>query len=239
MTKHTVISAPDLIHGRIVGATIARGRIINFDVSAAMSVKGVVSILTHQNLLSSAQSQLLDDATTCAGAPFSLLSDEAVMFAGQPVAMIFADTPEAACFATAQVQVEYDRRAVPQGHGRCDADGAMQFAATAVIEGQNRLSVYDHTDGTGALADHLDGRLDRGSAGRLQMMLAVRAALTLQRSVRLVLSRRQMAELAAGLRSSGGASAEPGFGGLHQLPRVAGTASAQAPFPRAASMMTG
>jgi hypothetical protein len=110
-----------------------------------------------------------------------------------------------------------------------DADTAVQLVSGALIERQNRLSVHDHTEAAGSLADHLDGRLDR-SAARLRMMLAVQAAPTLQRSVRLVLSHRQMAELAAGLRSSGGSSAEPDAGGLDQLPLAARSTAIRAPW---------
>jgi hypothetical protein len=46
-----------------------------------------------------------------------------------------------------------------------DADTAVQLVSGALIERQNRLSVHDHTEAAGSLADHLDGRLDRSAGG--------------------------------------------------------------------------
>ena len=39
----------DLAHGSVVTSTIARGRITRLDVSEALSVDGVIEVLTHLN----------------------------------------------------------------------------------------------------------------------------------------------------------------------------------------------
>ena len=39
---------PGLVHASVVGATIAKGRIIRIDVSAATHLEGVLTVLTHE-----------------------------------------------------------------------------------------------------------------------------------------------------------------------------------------------
>jgi xanthine dehydrogenase YagR molybdenum-binding subunit len=105
-------NAPGLLHSSIVTSTIAKGRITSIDGSAAKRVKGVLDVLTHAN-----RPQIADDDTAYKdevsplGSPFRPLYDDRVVFNGQPIALVVAETSEVARFAASLVRVEYDREA--------------------------------------------------------------------------------------------------------------------------------
>jgi xanthine dehydrogenase YagR molybdenum-binding subunit len=98
-----------LAHASVVTSTIAKGRIARIDASEALSVAGVIDVLTHQNrpAMASADSAYKDDVAP-EGSPFRPLYDNQIRFSGQPVALVVAEEPEIARFAASLVRVEYD-----------------------------------------------------------------------------------------------------------------------------------
>ena len=102
-------NVPGLVYGSIVSATIAKGRITRIDRSAALRVKGVVDVLTHDHRPPMADNDKAykDDVAPTTGSPFRPLYDNRVMFNGQPVALVIAETSEIARFAASLVKVEY------------------------------------------------------------------------------------------------------------------------------------
>ncbi len=101
--------ADDLVHGVAVNSSIARGRIVGFSLEHAHAVPGVLSIITHLNRPHMRGSGLFyKDMTAPAGRPFRPLYDASVSYSGQPVALVLAETFEAAREAAARVQVHYD-----------------------------------------------------------------------------------------------------------------------------------
>src|SRR5580693_6102312 len=66
-----------LTHASVVTSTIAKGRIARIDASAALSVEGVIDVLTHQNrpFLASVDSAYKDDLAP-EGAPFRPLHND-------------------------------------------------------------------------------------------------------------------------------------------------------------------
>jgi xanthine dehydrogenase YagR molybdenum-binding subunit len=101
-----------LAHACMVGATIAKGRITRIDTSAAKGVAGVIDVLTHENRppLPDNDKAYKDDVAPD-GSPFRPLYDGKVMFNGQPIALVVAETPEIARFAAALVEVDYSKEA--------------------------------------------------------------------------------------------------------------------------------
>ncbi len=98
----------DLVYGVVVNSTIAKGRILDFDLRDAQAVPGVVSILTHLNRPPMRANGLFyKDMTAPAGKPFRPLHDEHVMYSGQPVAFVLAETFDAAREAAGRVKVHY------------------------------------------------------------------------------------------------------------------------------------
>ena len=98
-----------LAHASLVTSTIAKGRIARIDASEALSVEGVIDVLTHQNRppMASADSAYGDDVAP-EGSPFRPLYDDRIWFSGQPVALVVAEESEIARFAASLVRVEYD-----------------------------------------------------------------------------------------------------------------------------------
>ncbi|WP_210528196.1 xanthine dehydrogenase family protein molybdopterin-binding subunit [Rubellimicrobium arenae] len=101
--------AAGLLHGVIVSGRIARGRITGIDETAARSVPGVVEVLTHRNR---PHTPWLDrnykDELSIPGDPFRPLESEEIQFSGQPVALVLAETFEAARFAASLIDVSYE-----------------------------------------------------------------------------------------------------------------------------------
>jgi xanthine dehydrogenase YagR molybdenum-binding subunit len=105
-------NVPGLAYGSVVTSTIAKGRIVHIDRSAALRIKGVLDVLTHENRPPVADNdQAYNDETAPAGSPFRPLYDGRIMFNGQPIALVVADTSEIARFAASLVRVEYETEA--------------------------------------------------------------------------------------------------------------------------------
>jgi len=105
-------NAPGLVYGSVVTSTIAKGRIMRIDTSAAMRVKGVIDVLTHANRPPMADNdQAYKDDVAPLGSPFRPLYDNRIMFNGQPIALVVAETSEIARFAASLVLVEYSKEA--------------------------------------------------------------------------------------------------------------------------------
>ena len=90
-------AAPGLLHGYVVCGAIAKGRITAIDVSKAMEVPGVVDVLTHEHRARTAWlSYSYKDMIGPPGKPFRPLYDDKIQYSGQPIALVVAETFEAA-----------------------------------------------------------------------------------------------------------------------------------------------
>jgi len=105
-------NAPGLLHSSVVTSTIAKGRILRIDPSAALRVKGVIDVFTHANRPQMAENdEAYKDDIAPLGSPFRPLYDDRIMFNGQPIALVVAETSEVARFAASLVRVEYEKEA--------------------------------------------------------------------------------------------------------------------------------
>ena len=105
--------ADGLLHAVAVSGRIARGRIVAIDETAARRVPGVVEVLTHRNRPHVAwRDSKHKDELSIPGEPFRALGDDRILFAGQPVALVIAETFEAARFAASLIDVSYEE----EGH---------------------------------------------------------------------------------------------------------------------------
>ena len=91
-----------LLYAEIVLSTIANGRIVAIDASAARDVPGVVAVLTHENAprVNAEQQQERDPL-------LPLLQDDRILFDRQPIALVVAQTLEQAKHAASLVDVRY------------------------------------------------------------------------------------------------------------------------------------
>ncbi|WP_366657035.1 xanthine dehydrogenase family protein molybdopterin-binding subunit [Fodinicurvata sp. EGI_FJ10296] len=101
---------PNLAYGAIVSSTVAAGRIAEIDAAEAEQAPGVITVLHHGNaprLPYRARDPRppVDPAT---GRELRVFQDDGIVFSGQPVAVVVADTPERATHAADLVRVRYE-----------------------------------------------------------------------------------------------------------------------------------
>ncbi|CAN5529678.1 xanthine dehydrogenase family protein molybdopterin-binding subunit [soil metagenome] len=100
--------APGMLYGWIVSSAIAKGKITGIDEDVARSVPGVVEIVTHANRPHVAwMDRSYPEEAGPPGEPFRALYDETILFSAQPVALVLAETLEAARHAASLVKVSY------------------------------------------------------------------------------------------------------------------------------------
>jgi xanthine dehydrogenase YagR molybdenum-binding subunit len=105
------ISLPNLAYATLIGAAVASGRIDAVDAGEAERSLGVVAVLTHRDLPKIAAQPPLFPSLFGHAAPgetFFPMQDDVVHYAGQPVAMVVADTLERAQHASTLVRITYE-----------------------------------------------------------------------------------------------------------------------------------
>lgn len=87
----------NVAYGYIVQSTIAKGAIKTIDVSEAEKQSGVIKIYTHLNAAK----------TQAKGNAFAALQSNKIVFSGQPIALVVAETFEQARFASRLIKATY------------------------------------------------------------------------------------------------------------------------------------
>jgi CO/xanthine dehydrogenase Mo-binding subunit len=91
---------PGMLRARLIGSDYAHARIVSVDASAALDVPGVAAVLTHEDLpVARSESGV---------SPISILADGEALYVGHPVAVVLAETDQAARDAVDLVQIEYE-----------------------------------------------------------------------------------------------------------------------------------
>jgi xanthine dehydrogenase YagR molybdenum-binding subunit len=245
---------PGLLYGWIVSSPLARGRITGIDEAAARGLPGVVDVISHRNRRHlPGFDRSYKDEEAASGSPFRPLFDDQVLFSGQPVALVVAQTLEAARDAASLIRVSYESAShntdfevamaeqfAPESPGneaqgpksRGDPDQALEqsavrhaatyrheaehhnpmemHAATVIWEPDDRLTVYDKTQGTQNVqswlakvfglneddvrvrSEFVGGAFGSGLRPQYHVFLAALAATMLRRPVRVGMTRQQM-----------------------------------------------
>ena len=105
------IALPRMTYAVLVGASIPSGRITSIDTGNAEHAEGVLAILTHHNLRKIATQPPLFPSLFGHAAPgetFFPMQSDVVHYAGQPVAVVVADTIERAQHAAILLSIDYD-----------------------------------------------------------------------------------------------------------------------------------
>src|SRR5256884_9948544 len=84
-----------------VQSTIAKGRVVSIDASAARTLPGVIAVLSHENAPRLAP---LDDAE------LAVFQSDAIAYHGQFLAAVVAETSEIACQAAILVTVPHEEQ---------------------------------------------------------------------------------------------------------------------------------
>jgi xanthine dehydrogenase YagR molybdenum-binding subunit len=120
---------PGMLHAVLAVSSIARGRVTFLDVQAAKSHAGVVEIMTPAN-----KPALAEDSDAKVH-PFmfrlDLLQNDQVRYANQPIAVVIAETLEAATEGAALLSPQYQAQPA-----RVGLDGGESFAPPAVGVGK-------------------------------------------------------------------------------------------------------
>lgn len=119
------ITLPGLAYAEIVGATVASGRVTSIGTAAAEQAEGVAAVLTQRDMPKVGHVPLLPSLLggPAPGETFFPMQDDVVHYAGQPVAIVVADSLEQAQHAATLVRVSYAGSAsvTTIGQGREDA----------------------------------------------------------------------------------------------------------------------
>ena len=99
---------PGLLHGFPVLSTVSAGKIVAIDARAAEAVPGVVAVITHENAPRQARFRTSDDILVKMTGPKPVLATDEVAFHGQYVALVVAESFEAARHAASLVSVEVE-----------------------------------------------------------------------------------------------------------------------------------
>jgi xanthine dehydrogenase YagR molybdenum-binding subunit len=90
---------PEPLHAWLVTSRVAKGRVAELDAASALAHPGVVAVIDHGNA-----PRLADTSN----GELAILQDDRVNFRGQIVAVVLAETAEAAREGAALVEVRYD-----------------------------------------------------------------------------------------------------------------------------------
>jgi xanthine dehydrogenase YagR molybdenum-binding subunit len=100
------VSRPDAAHSAIVHSTIANGRTASIDTTAAERAPGVLAVLTHRNM--PRMNPLPWSHLRPQGQTYLPLQDDKIHYAGQPVALVVAETRDQAEHAGTLIKIEYE-----------------------------------------------------------------------------------------------------------------------------------
>lgn len=101
---------PGMLHAVPATSRIARGRVTSLDLAAASAHPGVVAVMTPANRPALAMHP--DDKSVPFSFCLDLLQDDRVRYAGQPIAVVIAETLEAATEGAAQLAPRYEAEPV-------------------------------------------------------------------------------------------------------------------------------
>jgi xanthine dehydrogenase YagR molybdenum-binding subunit len=132
------------VHAALVPAPIANGRILRIDSARARTLPGFVAIMTHENAPRIPDAMLIAHAMT----PI-VLQVPTIHFAGQPVAVVVAETLELARQAAATVDVTYEKlpaiTGVEQALDHSFAPESAGYVATDSLRGDPKRGRAEST----------------------------------------------------------------------------------------------
>lgn len=138
---------PGVLHAVLAVSSIARGRVTSLDVSAAKTLPGVIEVMTSANRPPLA---LDPDAKLN---PFmfrlELLQSDKVRYAGQPIAVVIAETLEAATEGATLLSPRYDAEPA-----NVDLDGGPTFVPPVIGPGYPSEAHHGDVEAGLAAASH-------------------------------------------------------------------------------------
>lgn len=120
------------VYAWLHSSAIARGRIVSIDEDAARAVPGVLEVLTHRNVGDRIAAGTFFAAGGYMGSTIRPLGSPQIHYGGQTVAVVLAESPEAAREGAQRLVVDYDEEKPSSGF---DSPGAETEPAAATSKG--------------------------------------------------------------------------------------------------------
>jgi aerobic carbon-monoxide dehydrogenase large subunit len=142
------VTLPGTLHAFVVRSPVAHARIVNLDVTGAREAPGVVAVYTAADLAGLGVGPLPGAEGLPPGSlnpEFPVLASGKVLWAGQPVGLVVAETPEQAADAAELVVVDYDELAAVVSPLEAGADRApvVHEGAESNVAFRRRLAAGD------------------------------------------------------------------------------------------------
>ncbi len=151
------VALPNVAHAALVTSSIVRGRILGFELDAARAVPGWLAVFTHREVAGAIRPVAHLMAGGHANSSHGPLSSDRVAYAGQIVALVVAETAQAARAAAAAVRVRYAEE--PCAGGFDDA-GAETVRLADLKSGHHDPSVGDAEAAFAASPVRLEARYE-------------------------------------------------------------------------------
>lgn len=131
-----------LLYAAFVHSTIARGRIVELDTSAAEAAPGVQLVMTHRNApkMSAPPAMGITNLKAAGNHTLPIMQSAEIRWNGQVVAVVLADTREKADHAATLVRVRYE--ALP-ARTRFEAGKKSAYTPESLLVERNRLDKGD------------------------------------------------------------------------------------------------
>ncbi|WP_183562333.1 xanthine dehydrogenase family protein molybdopterin-binding subunit [Mucilaginibacter sp. SP1R1] len=98
-----------LTYGVLVGSTITKGTITAIDTKAAERAPGVIAVITHVNAIKVPGFQSEAGKPSAVRAQLKVFDDNKIVYNGQPVAVVIANTYERALYGASLVKTQYSK----------------------------------------------------------------------------------------------------------------------------------
>jgi carbon-monoxide dehydrogenase large subunit len=119
------VTPPGTLHAFVVRSQVAHARLVSVDVSQAREAPGVAAAFSAADLAGAGAMPATEGLPSGSLNPeYPVLAADKVLWAGQPVALVVAATPELAADAAELVVVDYDELPAVTGPLEAAADGA-------------------------------------------------------------------------------------------------------------------
>jgi len=156
------VKLPGMLHAAFVRSPLAHGRVLTVDTAAALALPGVVAVFTGSDLdamtVRGPDALLAYIGMGADGPDYSLLATDKVRFAGDPVAVVIADSRYLAEDGCELVEVDYaDLPPVASAASALDPASVPVFADLGSnIIGPPQRGEFGDVDGVFAAADRIE-----------------------------------------------------------------------------------
>ncbi len=120
------ITMDGMLYAAVAYSTIAKGRIVSIDTSAADAAPGVALVMTHNNAPRMKPMPVFGTQPKAAGpSDLPVMQDDRIHWNGQPIAVVLADTQDQADHAASLIRVDYQPEAAVTDFAKAKANARV------------------------------------------------------------------------------------------------------------------